>query len=670
MPQSPIKLKFPKIKRVTLTGFSLYTAQPTLDITFPDGVFCLTGANGLGKSTFLAALNFGLTGIVSEPGRKFEAEDEYYRYCQKFTEKYFTGRITDVDREIAEVKIEFSIGQHDYEIIRGVFEPTALRYLSILETQTGSELFTKNDCSESERQNLYGKWVASDIGVNDFYQFVFIQHFILTFDERRLLLFFDERVIERALYLVFGIDHSQTQRASVLRREIDSADSKVRNYQYHANEQSKRIRELEAGVSVSEVKDTVSDNLAEQYEELVQRHEESSRDQERIKEEIKDAQLKLASASSERYALQSDYDGAFKKHIRGKFELANHPLLANSLTEKSCGICGTSGDQVVVSIKQKLKETSCFLCGSELSIDKQDNKQGIQRLKDIDKKIAQAQTHIDEALKAISRLTGNSVAQTAELNDINQQIEEFERKNTDVLQHLRRVSKLSDPDSFSSDLTRVLESYKASIASTLKRKNEFLQKREEKKSLLRKLQKEVEKQYIQAEEKFVPIFTKLARLFLGLDLEIRLETRSSPGVKLSLEIKGNVRRENYQLSESQRFFIDIALRMAMIQFVSDPESKAPLFIDTPEGSLDIAYENRAGKMLARFAKDGHQLVMTANVNSSRMLLELASQCGEAHMYLCRMTEWADLSDVQNEEEDLFTKAYADITQALKGGAEK
>jgi len=52
------------------------------------------------------------------------------------------------------------------------------------------------------------------------------------------------------------------------------------------------------------------------------------------------------------------------------------------------------------------------------------------------------------------------------------------------------------------------------------------------------------------------------------------------------------------ISQKVRVLSNIALRMALTDFMSDPDGKAGLFIDTPEGSLDIAYESRAGKMIA------------------------------------------------------------------------
>jgi len=70
-------------------------------------------------------------------------------------------------------------------------------------------------------------------------------------------------------------------------------------------------------------------------------------------------------------------------------------------------------------------------------------------------------------------------------------------------------------------------------------------------------------------------------------------------------------------------------------------------------------------MLAMFAQAGHRIVMTANLNTSQLLLALAHSCGQKGMSLCRMTDWAELSDVQKEEEDLFDKAYQAIEKAME-----
>jgi energy-coupling factor transporter ATP-binding protein EcfA2 len=51
------------------------------------------GANGIGKSTLLSAINFCFTGIVSDPNRAFESMEEYYKFPRSYSSSYFRGRI-------------------------------------------------------------------------------------------------------------------------------------------------------------------------------------------------------------------------------------------------------------------------------------------------------------------------------------------------------------------------------------------------------------------------------------------------------------------------------------------------------------------------------------------------------------------------------------------------
>ena len=189
------RLNLPRIRSFVLTNFSLYSAHPTVDVKFDKGVFCLAGANGLGKSTFLAAVNFALTGRVSEPSRTFLSVNEYYRHTEEFSAGFFEGRIDENDLEYAEAKLEMTVGSHTYRITRGMFEADELRHLEII-GEDGAVLGKFQNLKGRELQDLYSKHLATDIGLHSFEQYVFLQHFVFTFDERRHLLFWDEKVLD------------------------------------------------------------------------------------------------------------------------------------------------------------------------------------------------------------------------------------------------------------------------------------------------------------------------------------------------------------------------------------------------------------------------------------------------------------------------------------------
>jgi DNA repair exonuclease SbcCD ATPase subunit len=86
MSTSP-KLKLPRVRRVRLSRFSLFARKPDIDIEIPKGVFCLAGANGIGKSTFLAAVGYGITGIVPNPRIPFRTVSQYYKDCLFFASR-------------------------------------------------------------------------------------------------------------------------------------------------------------------------------------------------------------------------------------------------------------------------------------------------------------------------------------------------------------------------------------------------------------------------------------------------------------------------------------------------------------------------------------------------------------------------------------------------------
>ena len=127
MPTLKPKLKLPQIEKVGLRHFSLFTANPDIEFSCGRGVVCLIGANGIGKSTLLSAINFCLTGIVSDPNRTFESMEEFYKFNRNYSNNYFHGRIDEDDEDEAEICLSFRLGSFGYEIRRGMFEPEESR---------------------------------------------------------------------------------------------------------------------------------------------------------------------------------------------------------------------------------------------------------------------------------------------------------------------------------------------------------------------------------------------------------------------------------------------------------------------------------------------------------------------------------------------------------------
>jgi DNA repair exonuclease SbcCD ATPase subunit len=646
------RLNLPRIQSLVLKNFSLYSTQPTVEVQLDKGVFCLAGANGLGKSTFLAAVNFALTGRVSDPNRTFLSIPEFYRHTEDFSTEFFDGRIGEDDREYAEVTLEMKVGTQTYRLTRGMFEPEELRRLEII-SDDGAPLTKAKNLKPRELHDVYSKNLATDIGLHSFEQYVFLQHFVFTFDESRHLLFWDAKILERALYIAFGVDQKDAERADELRRDSEKADSLARNANWQATELRKKLEDIQKAVGGKSATDD-SEDLRSEHESLAKSTDDLERKAQGVENALKDTNLKISDFSARQASLRAEYEIEFSRRFQTQTAVEQSPVVAMSLTGDRCEVCGSEGTAVSASIQRKLNNHQCPMCEQAITPATNKDMKAIQAL---DQKISTTRASLADCTKQKDRLQKEFTEAQTKWSAARASLIKFEEKNGAALEEFVRPKQIDSIDA-------TMKRYRTQIEELLDKKKGQYDKRNERRKELTLLQRGLVDRYAQAETEFVPTFIDLAQRFIGLDLDIRLETPQNLGVALLLEVKSSARRQFHQLSESQRFFIDIALRMAMIKYMSSPESKGSFFVDTPEGSLDIAYESRAGDMFARFVHDGFGIIMTANINTSRLLLSLAEKCGKREMNLCRMTAWAELSDVQLEEEHLFDEAFTELEKAM------
>ena len=76
-------MNFPKIHKINISNFSLYKQKNEIELNLKDGVFCLAGANGLGKSTFIAIVSYALMGIVVDPKKNFDSINQITEFYKK-----------------------------------------------------------------------------------------------------------------------------------------------------------------------------------------------------------------------------------------------------------------------------------------------------------------------------------------------------------------------------------------------------------------------------------------------------------------------------------------------------------------------------------------------------------------------------------------------------------
>lgn len=639
----------PVLTNVQLRNFSLYQNNRNLSIPILPGVFCLAGANGMGKSTFLAAINYALTGTVPNPRRAFRSVENFYKDSLAFAPKYFDGRVEQEDRPIAEIELHFRIADHRYRIVKNFFESEALREFE-MEDPTGHPLVDTSASDPRARHSAYQNRIVEDCNLAGFEYFVFLQQMLLTFDERRHLLFWDPRAANLALYLAFGVEPSDTERSEKLRLGIDSAESNARNAQWQAT----IARNSLARMGGSDVAGLLQ--LRDTHEQLVEALSNAEEEAALAERAADDAVLAAAGAAANQQALRREYDRAFARKVAGNRDPARHPVILQSLSDHTCDVCGSTSDEAIAAIRAALNEQRCPLCCTPIQHAEPQN---FDELQELDDELAIAKAESETAQARAERLQLEAQDVQARALSAAAAVEKFEQANAEGMAKIISASPESEHQ------RRTLE---AEARNAVKRRDEFRRQRDAMHAELEPLQARLSSAYHAGELEFVPTFRRFAKRFIGLEIDVYLnQIQNTFG--LSLEMKGSRRQTTTELSESQRFFLEIALKMALAQHMSSTDSPAALLIDTPEGSLDIAYEARAGDMFADYVQAGFNLLMTANINSSQLLKRLAERCKAEDMELVRMTEWAPLTEVQAAEEHLFNEAYADIENRLIGGAE-
>ena len=96
------------------------------------------------------------------------------------------------------------------------------------------------------------------------------------------------------------------------------------------------------------------------------------------------------------------------------------------------------------------------------------------------------------------------------------------------------------------------------------------------------------------------------------------------------------------VSESQREFIDLSFRMALMKTAGS--SAASLVIDAPESSLDAVFARRAGETLVRFSEGAdNTVVVTSNLIEGNLLPTLIQGIAATPEKRTRLVDLLDLA---------------------------
>ena len=638
----------PKINKITIENFSLYRQKNRIEVEVPNGVLCLAGANGLGKSTFISIVSYAMTGSVVQPDISFKSLNSIPAFAQKtvgFGSRYFDGRVEQRDREQSQVTVDFNLGNFSYHLIRNFFDSSELIEFSRIDNNH-QETVDRN----KSLLNQYQTFFVQDSELNNFEQYLFLQTYVMTFDESKKLLFWDEDVMNRLMYLFFSIKPEDAEKADQLRKNINRYGSNVRNIQWNISQMEKRLSKLKNNGTITEEEKNEIERVCEEEEEINNTIEEERKRKQEISSDISQVQLQLDDNAVKLNTLKEQYDAAFERLYSSPVAVESDGKIQGSLKKIIVALTedeNTDITSLVLELRAEIVDA--------VKKTKAHNEQAIlEQLKALDSQMIAIKSSGKELKDKYDRMTQELAACLSRMDEMAKSLELFKQQYNVLLQKKDSIRQ-------SEQTLSEIKALELNIELRKKEKAEAEQKRDECQSELRPLEDEVKRSFTAVAEQFIPSFRNYAKSFIGLDIDIELKDNNNMA-SLVIKVNGSDRHSRFQLSESQQYFLDIALRFSLLEYTKS--ENAFMLIDTPEGSLDIAYESRAGKMFADFVAKGYSVIMTANINTSQLLLKLAEMCGKDKMKVERMTEWTILTQVQQEEQEVIEQAYNQIESRL------
>jgi DNA repair exonuclease SbcCD ATPase subunit len=578
-----------------LTAIRVRAFQPIfnsdLEMHLEPGPSTILGGNGLGKTTLMQAIVYGLTGGT-------EAIDEDKRY--RWGHGYFRSRLSPTAGKTAAVEVAFRLGREQITVRRGL---SGSGVVAVRATSHGTRWVENGEAGV-----VYEELLRSHGGYESSDDFSFIVNRLLYLPESRRLLAWDTDAQTRVLMLL-NRDAAIEREFRDKRGRLKLIDTRKRHTHVqlgHAESNLSTLEEAEPE-EVSENDEPTSQPAQDlrRLKDLLPKQAELTRARTAASANLRELAHTIGRLSEEVESIQDELERTEASVVSSLLEaaerennLALHKLLSNGI----CPSCGTRQVEFQASARQHHREQKCLLCGAG-------------RPQATNAKLTALRSSLADKMSALQANEQAYLVLEDRLGLVRKQEADLQ---TEVNAIRFRQPVLNIPDESLSPSRR---------ADLLRIKRKLEQDETEYALQMHELQDDLEqtyKQFLEAiDERLQRLrasYEQYASEFLGMDCQLAATERSDRLLGLTAfvpEFGGSVRPTPDSCSEAQRFFLDIAFRMAILDLALGLSGMPGSFIcETPENALDISYVDNVVRMFERFSRGHHSLLFTANVQQA------------------------------------------------------
>lgn len=605
----------PELISINIKNYTLYPNGLDYTFDFIKGFNLILGGNGMGKTTFVSLIKYALIG-------NYKKQYEYTRtYKENKIEKrernsddFFRNRIdnsleTDSDPTVT---LNFKVAETIFTITRGLKDiKIESLFIDGAEIEGDIILESKYEIFKNKSNNHLNNYLPfifetefEKLANISFDDLIFFVNYILFFGEDHKTILWDEDVQKELFNTFFNSPELNIARQEA-EREAKYFDSRAR----HKSEDKRAIRKVLDKVEKKE--NTIESSLANVIS-LKEKIEQLNIETIKTHNKRKENDTKISILESDKNLLAQDVDEVESKRnslinrlsfseYKNQHRLYNS-FLKNIQTNHICPLCSSQSESLYKKTVQN--QDKCWVCDSEIINSSEINKENKEELQKLNGEYNRASTALKNLQNDIKYLEKSN----SELDDKFREVE-IEKRHAQI--QLRELEFENSQQQNPSEL----QPFYDEIEKLSKEQDEFSAKSEERRIEANRIAQLIEDTVLKNVQNFSNQFSLYAKKFLGVDCKLTYDKLDNDELKKFYPIiNETIRRSEYELSESQRFFIDHSFRMSILtHFYTTPTF---YIVETPDSSLDLSYEKNAADVFSSFLDKPYSLILTSNLNNS------------------------------------------------------
>ena len=622
------QIYLPELLSINIKNYTLYPNGLDYTYDFVKGVNLILGGNGMGKTTFVNIIRFGLIGLyrkAKDLTRTYQGRAIVKRLL--YPSDYFSARKDDtlkVDGE-ATVTLHFLIKDTHFRIVRSL-DSGMLLSVTINGTQLVGEQLTEDRYERLENDELQKPYLlyAYETQVRaysnlTFDDLIFFVNEILFFGESHNTVLWNEGIdgrtdVQYELFTKYFSEPELNEKRQEMSRQARYYDSLSR----HKSEDMRVINNLlkklkqSDGDSTSAQSATIDiialkgeiEKLTEELSAIKSAQKKLDEDISSLQGEINRDSLQASKLDDEKKQLEKEMNASFWETLHPMYDVFVKNIQLNHI----CPICNQETDVLVERVNAATSK--CFVCGSEIHLTS-------------DEILTAKYREVTANHKSLYQGIANKQRKIRAIEDsqhnLDRDFRDKDLKRRSLQQQLReqefRRSESSEPDK--------LQALDDEYNKYAKEKEELQKKSEEYAVQELQLTSRIAEEILSNVSRFSAIFASYAQQFLGVSCSLEYNSYDGRQKRFYPVIDGKVRKQEESLSESQRFFIDHSFRMSILTFFY--QSPSFYIVETPDSSLDLSYEQNAAGVFLQFLKKPNIIIVTSNLNNSSFISHLTNE---------------------------------------------